>query len=1321
MLVLSVLSMGVGIGSIAVLRSPWTAKFSATFLARLIEARTGESAVIGAVVLEPLKGRVVLDGVVLSHPGAPPGEGTIAAIEQIEVLASLRGGRPRLETLTIVRPSVRLHIDEDGLREFRALRQSPQQHDVGDGDGAVERFPWEQLTIEDATVTISSGADTRIRLPDIDVVEAGGEATISMGEGLIQAGAISQTLQPTTFSDVSLSPQYLQVPNLRLRTEAVSVSGSGAFAVGGAVNGQLTVEMELPLLTPLMAGQQQLNGLALVEVDVSGHADDPTIEGAVLLSQANVMRTGRRIDFGDTVTAGWQIDGNRVLLEPVIAHWASGLVEIWGHIDLDSNDYAVSMSGEGLQLEEALILAGVEDHPWVGMTTDAELQLSGNLRPFSGVGSVKVAGLDLTVATGPVSDPRQQPVLRLPHLSLDGAISFVPSQTQWDFHEAVLGRSRARIKGVLDHATAAFGGALDLYADFSHLDLRDVRPMADLNLTGHGPSTVSVAGPLSDLSVSARVNLAEMGFAGMVFADQIQGDVLSPDLHSLHFPGMQARLGESIYDGQLTLLLGGEQPEVDLQVLLRSGTLADLIGVSVDIDGVNGAVDGVLSLHGPVDALDGEVRLGLDDVVLLGESFSAGEAVAWMDSGRFTLEQLELRRTQNGRQESLFARGSVGKGYATNIEVMSSGIRLEGLTALQGVSQLRGDISLDARLGGTLQSLEPRGRLAISGMRVNQRPMPPSSMRFSTRDGVLHFDGVIAEDAASGTGMDVAGTFDLWTDQHYDVVAEMTAFPLNALYPQAPDGSPITALATGALLLSGALPDPAPSMLRASISDLTVDWQRHRLRAAQEWTYDQQGHQFSLHGLELVDEQGATAIRFGGSGQTNGQMWMAGEGEMELSLLRMVVPGLQRADGMADLSLSIARPQANAPTQTAIRAETDGALIEGTWFPHPIEELAVAIEGAPDGYRILQGSGRIGGGALSFQGQIDAQQWVPSRYDVRSTLQNARVHYLDFLPPVTGDANLAVNGPADNLLLSGTIHVDEMLFAERIDWESWVLEVSGERLRDAVAEETEDLFAMDIRMVANDSIRMRNNVANLTAGGQLLLRGTTARPGMTGTIRAQPGGTVFLKERNFELQRAELTFVDPYTFDPDVDIAMSTTVNTREQDIGIEYLVQGQYSDWYAETRSDPPMSAADINALLLFGLTLEELERYGGLSSALVVEGGDLLASKFGIVQQVGEGIFQYDLFRLDRVDLISGVNARSYSAVTSELRLLAEKDLDWGPTLRLEQNLNRVSDTYISLEQKLARRLYLRGFYATEQQDRYLTIGGAYGVDMNVRWELD
>ncbi|MGB0641192.1 MAG: translocation/assembly module TamB domain-containing protein, partial [Myxococcota bacterium] len=81
-----------------------------------------------------------------------------------------------------------------------------------------------------------------------------------------------------------------------------------------------------------------------------------------------------------------------------------------------------------------------------------------------------------------------------------------------------------------------------------------------------------------------------------------------------------------------------------------------------------------------------------------------------------------------------------------------------------------------------------------------------------------------------------------------------------------------------------------------------------------------------------------------------------------------------------------------------------------------------------------------------------------------------------------------------------------------------------------------------------------------------------------------PGGSVYLKEREFELQRGDVLFVDPFTFDPDVDILLATDVRSREEEYDIAYRISGTYNDWRAETRSDPNLPQADVNALLLFG-----------------------------------------------------------------------------------------------------------------------------------------
>ena len=85
-----------------------------------------------------------------------------------------------------------------------------------------------------------------------------------------------------------------------------------------------------------------------------------------------------------------------------------------------------------------------------------------------------------------------------------------------------------------------------------------------------------------------------------------------------------------------------------------------------------------------------------------------------------------------------------------------------------------------------------------------------------------------------------------------------------------------------------------------------------------------------------------------------------------------------------------------------------------------------------------------------------------------------------------------------------------------------------------------------------------------------------------------------------------------------------------------------------------------------------------------------------------------------------MSGATERVSGSVSSDFLLIAEKDLGWS-TIIVEQNISRFSDTYVGVEKRLADRLYARSYFASEQLGRSLAIGGAWGAEFNVRWEID
>ncbi len=1269
---------------------------------RLIEQRLGEDVVIGELNIKPMRGVVTARGVLISHQSEDPEHDgrTIAAVDRLVLRLGFTGWRPGLTQIDLYHPVLKLHVDDDGLREFRDMVRS---------ETPAASFPWRGMVVKDGAVSVTGDA-LDVSLEDITIEQWEGLTDLRIDRLELDAAGISQTARSIVLSEVSLAPGRVFIPDLNLPLTDVLIEGAVAVQPDGGLRGELSLVGDLAMLDPLLRPRGTvLEGTAWLDVSLAGTTAEPKLEGALAVEDGVVDRVsvGRRFPLGDPLTVGWRLAENQLLFEPITARWGGGLVEISGAVDLQSTGIWLSLSGEGLSLREVCRDTDASDDPWVEMDADLEAQLAGTLRPLNLAGSVKIAAVNLKAAAGPV---RTEPtILHIPLLTAITQLRVDSDQLFLDIRQLDTARSSAAGTAWFRYPRPGDSGDIDIRLDFPAFSLSDLRPLNDLDLQGHGPASVWLHGVFGALSAEADVDLQDFSFVGLPLADQISGTILSPGLTSLHFPGFTGTRGETGYSGQLEVGFG-EETGIDLQLLIPEGRLSDLTGVVLDLPEIEGDVEGTLSLSGPSDALDGEIRLAMEEVELYGEYFPKGEAVAWMEDGLFTLEHMELRRPRARGEESLYARGSIGRGYATNLEIIAGGIRLEQLDNLiRREVPLSGDVLLDVHVGGTLMEPEPSGRLALRNTWLAARSLDETTVRFVTEDGIMQVEGGIA-----GNRLGLEGWIELWEAQRYALVASLDDFPMHVLYSEAPDGSPVRAIVGGEIAVSGAAAQPVS--IDATISSASLSWGTHALRSEEPWRFTQSGRVFSLEGVSLTG--GQTALAIAGGRSDSGAVRFEGGGVLDLDLLRLVVPDLTTAEGVADLTVTI--DGVSGDLQPLVEATLSDASLEGDWFPHPIESIDGRVSAAPDGYDIAAMTGRLGGGELVMSGRIDAEDWRPTRYDISGDLAAARVRYLDFLPPITGDATLTVSGPANDLLMSGDIAVHEMVFADRIDWESWVLELSEERLVGAVSEETNDLFSMDIEVTAEDTIRMRNNVADLTAGGKLTIIGDTSRPGVIGFIRSVPGGRVLLKERNFELLRGELNFIEPFSFDPDVDISMNTTISTRDRDVSVDYQVLGRYSDWYTQTSSDPPLAQADINALLLFGMTREELERYGGLSSALLIESGDLFASKLGLVERVGEGIFQYDIFRLDRVDLVSGVSERGL-AVTSELRLLAEKDIGEGTRVTLEQNLNRVDDTYLSLEQRLARRLYLRGYWATEQEGRYMEIGGAYGVDFNLRWELN
>ena len=1286
------LAVAIAIG--VALKTDLAARIAGTTVQSLAEAALGEEVTVGGVSVEYFPPEVALDGVVVA--GRTDGQRILGARRVVAAFGFV-GWVPGLVRLTVDSPSAHLHLDADGLREFRDARRSDAP--------APESFPWHELVVIDGHLLVE-GQDLRVELSDLDVApEADGALDLSFHELRVDAGTIHERSSPTRFKHVRVSPHGVDAPDLDVLFEHLHLDGAVRLDDRGPLVADLSLRVGLPAFTTNADDPRRyVDGVVDLDLGVGGSVQAPVVTGA-LRTQNLVLW---RVDSADApaalrlgeIVGPLRWEAGVLTAEKLELDWGEGSVDVRAVVDTDALTLEASVLAEGVHLGRVLRQTGGFTDPWVDFEADVEANVTGTLDPFRLTGPFEVLGHDLVVRNGPY-DSRDDVMLEVPRGRVLGTLAL-------DGRHIVLDADDVRFGPGHGVAYADIGfesyGPLRLRTELRDLDLGWLQPLGGAGLGGAARVEGTLEGRFDALYAEAELVVADPRVLDLPLGDHLVAH-LESDLGRLDFTGIHGRFGppdapSTTYVGNYSLVFADDGMWMDTQLVVPEGRVADLTGIFVDLPGVDGAVRGSALLHGAPTRLSGEVHLEVDDAQVYGEKFDSGEATAWMDDGILAIDDLTLRREVG----SVLVRGSVGRLYAMNLEVLTDGLRLEALDVLAGNPvDVHGELVADVRIGGTLTDWEPAGRLVVQRAQVNRRNVDDSVVEFSTAPGgALAWTGRLLGDAAL-----LRGNLHLYGEQPYDVHARLHELPLHVFYPDGADGSPVTATITGEVDLAGSFgDDPTPVDLDARFSKVRVAWGRHDLRNPEEWVLALHGTSLQVPGLSLVD--GTTRVALEGWTTADGRANFRGGGQVDLDLARAFAPGLLQSDGVATVDLAFGT---NAgPTGVSIDVRTRAATVRTDYFPGTFSELEAQVHADGRGYDLRGVRAVVGGGRLDGGGTIAAADgWWPSAFDLQAHLEDAQIRYFDYLPSLRGDADLRFDGEVGDLLLAGDITLREMVFRDRVDWEGNIVALQSSRLTDGASEAREDYFSMDLAVHAAETVRLRNNLADAVASAELRVVGDTARPGMVGTVEVVPGGHMYLQDRDFEVARATLRFLDPYTFDPDLDIQLESDISGREQDYHVYYSVTGPFSDWSTTTTSDPYLSQADINTLLLFGMTREEFEQYGGMAAiALAAQATDLLAAQVATPAQL-----------VDRWNLVSGISARGTPTLDGNWRVVAEKDF-FGVTATGELDLADY-DLYLAVERQLTRGLYASVYTTSQEEGRTLDFGAAIGTELKYRWELD
>lgn len=1220
----------------------------------------------------------VLGVVVLDQQG-----GTVASLGSGRATLTREGLRPRIGLLELHQPVVRLTVQDGQIVELAHL------------DGELpDRLPWDALAID--------GGALELRVSDTALLVDGvGLTPTTSGRADLRLGSVTWGGQvqgrELVLPDVRVASDGVDIPELDLQLPMGSVQGWASLPLEGPISGLLSLDIAP---STLQAPGWTIDGQYLVDASLGGTLAEPVATLALALDPlllgpkpgAEVMVPGLIWGTARATPAGLE-------LVDVRSGLGGGALVATGHLDWQGQVTSLQVVGEGLSLAQVADRLGPFPDAWVALTADLELDLSGTLAPLTLRGPVHVAGSDLRVAAGGLR--AGHPVLvAAPSASLEGQVEFVKQGVTLTADRVQVGNTSGTVRAWLPWREPPFS----LVADLT-LDLDTLRPLGGAGLDGRGPTHIELVGPYARPVLTATTDLRDPTVVNTRIAERLQTQLRMDDLRHLHLVDLQTQSGETRIKGQAVLDLA-DGVHLDLDAIVPDGRIQDLLGLYINADGIEGVADGTVRLSGPVAALNGEADLTLRDVGVYGERFPTGALHVELQDNRSRIDDLVLRRGD----ERIVASGVIEPAGDLDVVVRSHGARLEQVTAM-GDAPAQGALELALHIGGRLSEPEPQGQITLRGATLRREDLPPLTLDLATQGTLLDWTLRGAEH------VDLFGHVELAGAWPWSVQGRLRGVPLQGVLPPSGDGRPVELHVDADLALRGDADGGGAGWV--DLSAARLGWRSLEVRLDKAARVELERGVWRLDAPARLLGDGTDLQVRGTIGR--GSLHARAQGHVDAAWTPMLTEHIDQASGRLQVTALLDGPVA-APAGGVDLALDDGSL-RSPWFPHALEHLNAAARLEPGQLVLTSLDARLGGGHARMSGRAASEAWVPQRMELTATVDDARINLFEWLPPGILGAELQLTGPLDQLLLAGQVDIDDMLFTERVDYEQWAVGLQERALVERVKPRNPDpLFDLDLRVRADDTLRLSNNLAEGTGSADLRVVGDIDRVGLLGDLWLQPGTRVFLQGREFTATRAEAHFLDPYAYDPDVDIVLETDVRTTDRTVHVEYALFGPLSDVRSEPRSDPDLPPGDINALVLFGVTREELEQGGGAGTALALEGIDLLLTGQGsqaLSGLPGEDALG-DVFQYTRLDLVTGVTQRGGLNTSDEWRILVETNVREPLQVQVTGEFS-LQDQYISLERELTDQIYVTTFWSTEQRQRRLGIGGAYGADVRVKWSSD
>jgi translocation and assembly module TamB len=640
--------------------------------------------------------------------------------------------------------------------------------------------------------------------------------------------------------------------------------------------------------------------------------------------------------------------------------------------------------------------------------------------------------------------------------------------------------------------------------------------------------------------------------------------------------------------------------------------------------------------------------------------------------------------------------GAVSADGSIDIVGMARGVPIESID-YEPVRALgiEGDAQLFLVLGGTLD--RPTG---TADVRVDD------AVRRGVRYGRGHLD--VAVNGPRLTGRGYLGD-DLFTLEHgvldlktlrFDVEGFLYDADVVRLLELDTGGQRVAVNVTGEFAVRGRIGDTPGISGRAALNEVRVAINDFRFMNEKDVAITADDDRFRLRrarfrGDELVFDLSGRA--------TYDRMRLAIRGLADLGALSSLVEPVTSSAGRLLFEGTASGPWGDPRLYGKAEVEGGSATIRG--LPTPIEDVTGVVTLNAKSIRFAGFSGRLAGGRVGVDGQLDLAGFGIRDYRFRATLDRLTLQ-------LTEDLELGASTVRDGLLLrrgkrglpfiTGDVEVSDLRYTRDLRMIQ-ISDLSLDRLTAGassgtpkILEEKNDAFEYDVRLHGKRNLTVRNNLVDATLRiddeeEPLRLVGTNQLYGFLGRVLGTRGQVRF-QGQVFDLRYASLVWRDKLR--PD-NPTFRVTADGQVRDWRVSITAEGTVDDYKITLTSQPYLSNEDLAFLLLTGMTKAERAQYGGSEIAPF---SDIVSNVSGDVIPVDVRIY----------------NEYSEKAGKDTTRISVGKQFTEDVWAAVSSSVGKEREIEANLEYKINDNFSLFADYDNESQT------GNLGVDLRFRLEF-